>query len=143
MCLVPSVADACDIPVIAAGGLHDGRSIIAAMMLGAEGVQLGSRFVATLESSAHVAFKQAVLDAGEGATSLELKDVTPVRLLHNPFAREVIEAQQRGATPEELKALLGRGRAKRGMFEGDLNEGELEIGQSRPCFPPSSRPQTS
>ena len=76
-----------------------------------------------------VAFKQAVLDAGEGATSLELKDVTPVRLLHNPFAKEVIEAQQRGATPEELKALLGRGRAKRGMFEGDLNEGELEIGQ--------------
>ena len=76
-----------------------------------------------------MAFKQAVLDAGEGATSLELKDVTPVRLLHNPFAREVIEAQQRGATPEELKVLLGRGRAKRGMFEGDLNEGELEIGQ--------------
>ena len=129
MCLVPSVADACDIPVIAAGGLHDGRSILAAMMLGAEAVQLGSRFVATPESSAHVAFKQAVLDAGEGATSLELKDVTPVRLLHNPFAQEVIEAQQRGATPEELKALLGRGRAKRGMFEGDLNEGELEIGQ--------------
>ena len=129
MCLVPSVADACEVPVIAAGGLHDGRSILAAMMLGAEGVQLGSRFVATPESSAHQAFKSAVLDAGEGSTSLELKDVTPVRLLHNPFAQEVIKAQQSGATPEELRALLGRGRAKKGMFEGDLTEGELEIGQ--------------
>ena len=129
MCLVPSVADACEVPVIAAGGLHDGRSILAAMMLGAEGVQLGSRFVATPESSAHQAFKSAVLDAGEGSTSLELKDVTPVRLLHNPFAQEVMKAQQLGATPEELRALLGRGRAKKGMFEGDLNEGELEIGQ--------------
>ena len=129
MCLVPAVADACDVPVIAAGGLHDGRSILAAMMLGAEAVQLGSRFVATHESSAHLAFKEAVLSAGEGATSLELKDVTPVRLLHNEFARQVIAAQQGGATPEELRELLGRGRAKRGMFEGDLNEGELEIGQ--------------
>ena len=129
MCLVPAVADACDVPVIAAGGLHDGRSILAAMMLGAEAVQLGSRFVATHESSAHLAFKEAVLYAGEGATSLELKDVTPVRLLHNEFARQVIAAQQGGATPEELRELLGRGRAKRGMFEGDLNEGELEIGQ--------------
>ena len=129
MCLVPAVADACDVPVIAAGGLHDGRSIMAAMMLGAEGAQLGSRFVATLESSAHQAFKDAVLAAGEGATSLELKAVTPVRLLHNEFAREVIEAQQSGATPEALRELLGRGRAKRGMFEGDLVEGELEIGQ--------------
>ena len=129
MCLVPAVADACDIPVIAAGGLHDGRSILAAMMLGAEAVQLGSRFVATPESSAHIAFKEAVLAAGEGATSLELKDVTPVRLLHNDFAQQVIAAQQGGATPDELRALLGRGRAKRGMFEGDLQEGELEIGQ--------------
>lgn len=129
MCLVPAVADACDIPVIAAGGLHDGRSIMAAMMLGAEAVQLGSRFVATPESSAHQAFKHAVLEAGEGATSLELKAVTPVRLLHNPFAQAVIAAQQAGATAEELRELLGRGRAKRGMFEGDLTEGELEIGQ--------------
>jgi len=129
MCLVPAVADECDVPVIAAGGLHDGRSILAAMMLGAEAVQLGSRFVATPESSAHVAFKEAVLAAGEGATSLELKDVTPVRLLHNEFARQVIAAQQGGATPDELRELLGRGRAKRGMFEGDMNEGELEIGQ--------------
>ena len=129
MCLVPAVADACDIPVIAAGGLHDGRSILAAMMLGAEAVQLGSRFVATPESSAHIAFKEAVLAAGEGATSLELKDVTPVRLLHNDFAQQVIAAQKGGATSDELRALLGRGRAKRGMFEGDLQEGELEIGQ--------------
>lgn len=129
MCLVPAVSDACDIPVVAAGGLHDGRSILAAMMLGAEAVQMGSRFLATPESSAHQAFKEAVLAAGEGATSLELKSVTPVRLLHNGFARQVIEAQQRGATPEELRELLGRGRAKRGMFEGDLNDGELEVGQ--------------
>jgi len=129
MCLVPAVSDACDVPVIAAGGLHDGRSIVAAMVLGADGVQLGSRFVATPESSAHVAFKEAVVAAGEGATSLELKSVTPVRLLHNDFARQVIEAQQRGATPDELRTLLGRGRAKQGMFEGDLDEGELEIGQ--------------
>ena len=116
MCLVPAVADACEVPVIAAGGLHDGRSILAAMMLGAEAVQLGSRFVATHESSAHLAFKEAVLSAGEGATSLELKDVTPVRLLHNEFARQVIAAQQGGATPEELRELLGRGRAKRGII---------------------------
>ena len=129
MCLVPAVADACDIPVIAAGGLHDGRSILAAMMLGAEAGQLGSRFVATPESSAHIAFKESVLAAGEGATSLELKDVTPVRLLHNDFAQQVIAAQQGGASPDELRELLGRGRAKRGMFEGDLQEGELEIGQ--------------
>lgn len=129
MCLVPAVSDACDIPVIAAGGLHDGRSILAAMMLGAEAAQLGSRFVATPESSAHRAFKEAVLAAGEGSTSLEMKNITPVRLLHNDFARQVIQAQQSGATDEELHSLLGRGRAKRGMFEGDLTEGELEIGQ--------------
>ena len=129
MCLVPAVADACVVPVIAAGGLHDGRSMMAAMMLGAEAVQMGSRFVATPESSAHVAFKEAVMQAGEGATSLEMKEVTPVRLLHNAFAQKVIQAQQQGANPDELRELLGRGRAKRGMFEGDLEEGELEIGQ--------------
>jgi enoyl-[acyl-carrier protein] reductase II len=129
MCLVPAVSEACGVPVIAAGGLHDGRSVMAALMLGAEAAQIGSRFVATHESSAHLAFKEAVVAAEEGATSLEMKEVTPVRLLHNAFARQVIEAQQRGATPEELRALLGRGRAKRGMFEGDLVEGELEIGQ--------------
>ena len=129
MCLVPAVADACEVPVIAAGGLHDGRSVVAAMVLGAEGVQLGSRFVATPESSAHQAFKEAVLSAEEGSTSLELKEVTPVRLLDNPFAQCVVAAQQAGASQDELRALLGRGRAKRGMFEGDMIEGELEIGQ--------------
>ena len=129
MCLVPAVADACEVPVIAAGGLHDGRSVVAAMVLGAEGVQLGSRFVATPESSAHQAFKEAVLSAEEGSTSLELKEVTPVRLLDNPFAQRVVAAQQAGASQDELRALLGRGRAKRGMFEGDMTEGELEIGQ--------------
>ena len=110
MCLVPAVADACDIPVIAAGGLHDGRSILAAMMLGADAVQLGSRFVATPESSAHIAFKEAVLAAGEGATSLELKDVTPVRLLHNDFAQQVIAAQQGGAPEVEAAQVVDRDR---------------------------------
>jgi enoyl-[acyl-carrier protein] reductase II len=127
--LVPAVADACAIPVIAAGGIHDARSTLAAFALGAEAVQIGSRFVASRESSAHQAFKDAVVQAGEGATRLSLKALTPVRLLDNPFAREVWSAESGHATPEQLAALLGRGRAKRGMFEGDLTEGELEIGQ--------------
>lgn len=127
--LVPAVADACTIPVIAAGGIHDARSTLAAFALGAEAVQIGSRFVASRESSAHQAFKDAVVQAGEGATRLSLKALTPVRLLDNPFAREVWSAESGHATPEQLAALLGRGRAKRGMFEGDLTEGELEIGQ--------------
>lgn len=127
--LVPAVADACTIPVIAAGGIHDARSTFAAFALGAEAVQIGSRFVASRESSAHQAFKDAVVQAGEGATRLSLKALTPVRLLDNPFAREVWSAESGHATPEQLAALLGRGRAKRGMFEGDLTEGELEIGQ--------------
>jgi len=129
LCLVPAVADACAIPVLAAGGIHDGRSTLAAFVLGAEGVQIGSRFVATVESSAHPAFKARVIGAQEGDTALGLKQLTPVRLLHNPFAAAVRAAEARGASPEELAALLGRGRAKRGMFEGDLEEGELEIGQ--------------
>jgi len=129
LCLVPAVADACAIPVLAAGGIHDGRSTLAAFALGAEGVQIGSRFVATVESSAHPAFKARVIGAQEGDTALGLKQLTPVRLLHNPFAAAVRAAEARGASPEELAALLGRGRAKRGMFEGDLEEGELEIGQ--------------
>lgn len=128
-CLIPDVADAVDIPVIAAGGICDGRTLAAALVLGASGVQVGSRFVATPESSAHQAFKQAVVDAGEGATTLTLKELTPVRLLHNPFYAQVREAYARGASPEELRDLLGRGRAKRGMKEGDLESGELEIGQ--------------
>ena len=129
LCLVPAVAEACDIPVIAAGGIHDGRTTLAAFALGASAVQIGSRFVATPESSAHQAFKQHVVDAPEGATRLSLKALTPVRLLHNPFFDAVVEAEQRGDSPEQLRELLGRGRAKKGMFEGDLTEGELEIGQ--------------
>lgn len=129
MVLVPMVADALTIPVIAAGGISDGRSMLAAMVLGADGVQVGSRFVCSQESSAHAAFKQRVAAADEGDTMLTLKEITPVRLLRNPFFDQVREAYARGASAEELKSILGRGRAKRGMFEGDLAEGELEIGQ--------------
>ena len=129
LCLVPQVVDAVKIPVIAAGGIADGRSMLAAFALGAQGVQMGSRFVACEESSAHQAFKQAVIGAKEGDTHLTLKEITPVRLLNNPFADQVKLAYQNGATNEELKALLGRGRAKKGMFEGDMIDGELEIGQ--------------
>ena len=127
--LTPAVCDAVTIPVVAAGGIADGRSMAAALILGADAVQMGSRYVATQESSAHEAFKSAVLAAQEGDTTLTLKELTPVRLLHNAFFREVQDAYARGATPEELAELLGRGRAKKGMFEGDLEAGELEIGQ--------------
>ena len=129
MCLIPAVSDALDVPVIAAGGIGDSRSILAAFALGAEGVQIGSRFVATPESSAHQAFKERVIAAKEGDTALRLKPLTPVRLLDNPFAQRVAAAEANGADLEALSELLGRGRAKRGMFEGDLEEGELEIGQ--------------
>lgn len=129
MCLVPAVSDALDVPVIAAGGIGDSRSILAAFALGAEGVQIGSRFVATPESSAHQAFKERVVAAKEGDTALRLKPLTPVRLLDNPFAQRVAAAEANGSDLEALSELLGRGRAKRGMFEGDLEEGELEIGQ--------------
>lgn len=127
--LVPMVRDAVHIPVIAAGGIADGRSMLAAMVLGADGVQVGSRFVCSEESSAHPSFKQRVASAGEGETLLTLKELAPVRLLHNKFFQDVQQAYARGAKVEELKQLLGRARAKRGMFEGDLVEGELEIGQ--------------
>ena len=127
--LIPMVADAVEIPVIAAGGIGDGRAMAAAFCLGAEGVQVGSRFVASYESSAHSAFKQRVLEAGEGETTLTLKELTPVRLLHNHFYNQVQQAYLKGAGKDDLQALLGRGRAKKGMFEGDLEEGELEIGQ--------------
>jgi len=127
--LIPMVVDAVKIPVIAAGGIATGRAMAAAFALGAEGVQIGSRFVASVESSAHINFKKRILEAGEGETMLTLKELTPVRLLHNKFYFDVMQAYQRGATKEELAALLGRGRAKKGMFEGDLEEGELEIGQ--------------
>ena len=129
LCLVPAVADALNVPVIAAGGICDARSTLAAFALGAEGVQLGSRFVATPESSAHQAFKDRVVDASEGSTRLSLKALTPVRLLDNPFAREVAAAEAAGQSTDQLQELLGRGRAKKGMFEGDLEAGELEIGQ--------------
>jgi enoyl-[acyl-carrier protein] reductase II len=123
------VVDAVRIPVVAAGGIADGRSMAAALALGAEGVQMGSRFVATPEASAHTAFKNEVLAAGEGATQLTLKELAPVRLIKNPFYQQVSEAYARGANVDELRELLGRGRAKKGMREGDLVEGELEIGQ--------------
>lgn len=127
--LVPLVRDAVNVPVIAAGGIADGRAMMAAMALGADGVQVGSRFVASEESSAHPAFKQYVVDSREGDTLLTLKELAPVRLMRNKFFSDLQAAYARGASVEELKALLGRARAKRGMFEGDLEEGELEIGQ--------------
>jgi enoyl-[acyl-carrier protein] reductase II len=123
------IVDCVSVPVIAAGGIGCGRTMAAAMCLGASGVQVGSRFAASVESSAHQHFKEQIIAAVEGSTELTLKEITPVRLLKNPFYRAVMEAYDRGADIEELKLLLGRGRAKRGMFEGDLEEGELEIGQ--------------
>jgi len=129
MVLVPLVVNTVNIPVIAAGGIADGRQMLAAMALGAEAVQMGSRFVACEEASSHYNFKRAVIDAAEGDTQLSLKRLTPVRLLKNRFFQQVQEAEARCADVEELKQLLGRARAKKGMFEGDLDEGELEIGQ--------------
>jgi len=129
MVLVPSVVDAVNIPVIAAGGIATGRQMAAALILGASGVQVGSRFAASTESSSHQNFKNAVIKAEEGSTVLTLKELTPVRMLRNDFCKKVLEAESKCASIEELKSLLGRGRAKKGMFEGDMNEGELEIGQ--------------
>ena len=129
LCLIPMVKKEINVPLIAAGGIASGRGILACMVLGAEGVQIGSRFVASLESSAHANFKKAVLDAKEGDTQLTLKELTPVRLLKNDFYEHVQQAYAKGASKESLIELLGRGRAKKGMFEGDLIEGELEIGQ--------------
>jgi enoyl-[acyl-carrier protein] reductase II len=129
MVLIPAVVKAVTIPVIAAGGIATGAQMAAALCLGAAGVQVGSRFVATPEASSHLAFKEAVVNAAEGDTHLSLKQLTPVRLLKNKFFHEVYEAETRGAKKEELMQLLGRARAKKGMFEGDLQEGELEIGQ--------------
>jgi enoyl-[acyl-carrier protein] reductase II len=127
--LIPAVAEAVRIPVIAAGGIATGRQMLATMVLGAEGVQVGSRFVASEEASSHIHFKNAVVQATEGATQLSLKKLTPVRLLKNRFFEEVQLAEERGASAGELQKLLGRGRAKKGMYEGDLENGELEIGQ--------------
>lgn len=129
LCLIPMVKKALDIPLIAAGGIGTGRGMLAAMALGADAVQIGSRFVASEESSAHQAFKESVVQAKEGDTMLTLKEITPVRLIKNPFFSKVEEAYKNCASTDEMKTLLGRGRAKKGMFEGDLEEGELEIGQ--------------
>jgi enoyl-[acyl-carrier protein] reductase II len=129
LCLIPTICAAVTIPVIAAGGIATGKQMLAAMALGAHGVQIGSRFIASPESSAHQAFKDKVLACNEGDTQLTLKQLTPVRLIKNKFGNEVINAEANGATNEELTALLGRGRAKKGMFEGDMLEGELEVGQ--------------
>lgn len=129
MCLIPMVREVVDIPLIAAGGIGSGRSMLAAMCLGAEGVQVGSRFAASQESSAHENFKKAIVETGDGGTQVALKALTPVRLIRNRFYQQVAEAEARCASKEELAQLLGRARAKKGMFEGDLDEGELEIGQ--------------
>ena len=129
LCLVPGICDTVSIPVIAAGGIGSGRAMLAAFALGAEGVQVGSVFAASVESSAHQNFKEAILKAGEGDTKLSMKSLIPVRLLKNEFYMQVAKAEAEGADRSELMALLGRGRAKKGMFEGDLAEGELEIGQ--------------
>lgn len=129
MTLIPAVREQIDIPLIAAGGIGSGRAMLAAMVLGADGVQVGSRFVATPEASSHEAFKKKVVEAGEGDTELTLKELAPVRLIKNKFYQDIQKAYAAGASVEDLRTLLGRARAKKGMFEGDLEEGELEIGQ--------------
>ena len=127
--LIPQILKTVKIPVIAAGGIGTGKTMLAAMALGAEAVQIGSRFVATNESSAHQNFKQAIIDAKDGSTQLSLKKLTPVRLIKNKFWEQIAAAEMGGASSEVLSQMLGRARAKKGMFEGDLEEGELEIGQ--------------
>lgn len=129
LCLIPKVAKEIQIPLVAAGGIATGRAMLAVMNLGADGVQIGSRFIASNESSAHESFKNSVLNTDEGGTMLTLKELTPVRLIKNAFYQKVEKAYEEEATPEQLTNLLGRGRAKKGMFEGDLEEGELEVGQ--------------
>lgn len=127
--LIPSVRKVTSLPLMAAGGISSGKSMLAAMILGADGVQIGSRFAISEESSAHPDFKKLVTETGEGGTKLALKKLAPVRLIKNPFFEQVNIAEQKGATADELRELLGKGRAKKGMFEGDLENGELEIGQ--------------
>jgi enoyl-[acyl-carrier protein] reductase II len=128
-CLVPMTKKEINIPIIAAGGIATGSGMLAAMVLGADGVQMGSRFAASLEASSHKNFKNEIVKAKDGSTMLTLKDVTPVRLIKNKFFNDITDAINNGASIEEQEKLLGRGRAKKGMFEGDLDEGELEIGQ--------------
>lgn len=129
LCLVPAIRDVVSVPLIAAGGISGGRAMLAAIALGADGVQVGSLFAASVESSAHPNFKNAIVNAGEGDTKLSMKALIPVRLLKNEFFRQVEKAESECASRQELLNLLGKGRAKRGMFEGDLDQGELEIGQ--------------
>lgn len=130
LALIPNVAAQCRLPLIAAGGIASGRAMLAAMVLGADGVQIGTRFAAARESSAHEAFKRKIRETPEGGTMLVLKQLAPARLIKNAFYEEVKAAEERGASAEEMRVLLGKGRAKAGMFEGDLERGELEIGQA-------------
>ena len=134
LCLIPAVRQICTVPLIAAGGIATGEGILAAQSLGADGVQIGTRFALTEESSAHFAFKDRCLSLHEGDTILTLKHLSPTRLIKNEFYSEIEKIEQQGGSIEELKALLGKGRAKRGIFEGDLFEGELEIGQVASCI---------
>lgn len=134
LCLIPAVRQITTVPLMAAGGIGSGESILAAMALGADGVQIGTRFALTEESSAHFTFKDRCLRLNEGDTQLTLKQLSPVRLVKNDFFKQVEEAESRGATTDELRTLLGKGRAKKGIFEGDLFEGELEIGQVASCI---------
>ena len=129
MCLIPMINEVIDIPLIAAGGIGSGKAMLASMILGAEGVQIGSRFIASEECSAHINFKNKVVSVDEGETDLTLKELTPVRLMKNDFHQQIQNAYANNASKEELINLLGKGRAKKGMFEGDLYEGELEVGQ--------------
>ncbi len=129
LCLIPMIREAVDLPLIAAGGIATGRAMLACMVLGAEAVQIGSRFAASEESSAHQNFKNKIVEISEGQTQLSMKSVVPVRLIKNEFYQKIAEAEQRGALRHELIEILGRARAKKGMFEGDMVEGELEIGQ--------------
>ncbi|MBI5647950.1 MAG: nitronate monooxygenase [Ignavibacteriae bacterium] len=130
LCLVPQVVDAVSIPVLAAGGIADGRGMLAAMALGADAVQIGTRFAATVESSAHETYKRLVVESGDAGTVLALRSLAPVRLIKTPFAARALEAERRGAGHEELRALLGSKRERAGIFEGDVEEGEFEAGQS-------------
>ena len=129
MVLIPAVKAAIKIPLIAAGGIATGRQMLAAIILGADAVQIGSRFVCSVEASSHISFKEAIVNSKEGDTQLGLKQLVPVRLLKNPFSIAILNAEKNGASLEELQFMLGKARAKKGMFEGDMEEGELEIGQ--------------
>ncbi len=129
MVLIPAVKAAIKIPLIAAGGIATGRQMLAAMILGADAVQIGSRFVCSVEASSHISFKEAIVNSKEGDTQLGLKQLVPVRLLKNPFSIAILNAEKNGASLEELQFMLGKARTKKGMFEGDMEEGELEIGQ--------------